>query len=463
MFNRAIKLNRANYEAYYFKGMCLKYLKYYEKAIITFNFFLNCFKLNKRLYKEIESIKIINSYYNKGICLIQLKRYKEEISMFTNYIKIDKNCLDVYYKRALCFYQTKEYFEAIKDLSLILNIKNNNNNTVKNDKKKKKALSQIDIENNFYNEESEYNTEINDSIYYCEEEKKNNEINNNIQDIYLLRAKSLFNVNEIDKALNDFNSFFSFIKKDNNNIDIKDLAIAYFNRGYCYFLKKKYLLSLKDYEKTLELDSSYTSAYFNMAICLYNLNRKKESIYFYEKILNECPKDIEAYLGLCKSYREIGKFQKALELVEKGFSIFKSDSPKISNLFYESGMCLFEQKKYEEAIKSFDKAIECSNEKNKILLSDCYYHKGICLLKMNNKEKGFKDFEQAIIYNDKNGEIYNYKAYYYMDKENYMGAIDSYLKAIEINKEIYAKKIDGYYNISYCYLQLEKYKMHIKI
>ena len=124
------------------------------------------------------------------------------------------------------------------------------------------------MENNFYNEESEYNTEINDSIYYCEEEKnnKNNKINNNIQDIYLLRAKSLFNVNEIDKALNDFNSFFSFIKKD--NIDIKDLATAYFNRGYCYFVKKKYLLSLKDYEKTLELDSSYTSAYFNMAICL---------------------------------------------------------------------------------------------------------------------------------------------------------------------------------------------------
>jgi tetratricopeptide (TPR) repeat protein len=121
-------------------------------------------------------------------------------------------------------------------------------------------------------------------------------------------------------------------------------------------------------------------------------------------------------------------------------------------------MCLFEQKKYEDAIKAFDKAIECSNDNNKILLSDCYYHKGICLLKMNKKEKGFKDFEQAIIYNNKNGEIYNYKAYYYMDKENYKCAIDSYLKAIDINREIYANKIDGYFNIAYCYLQLEKFK-----
>ena len=40
MFNKVIHLNRANYEAYYFKGMCQRYLKIYEDAIITFNYFL---------------------------------------------------------------------------------------------------------------------------------------------------------------------------------------------------------------------------------------------------------------------------------------------------------------------------------------------------------------------------------------------------------------------------------------
>ena len=158
------------------------------------------------------------------------------------------------------------------------------------------------------------------------------------------------------------------------------MTSAFFKRGYCYFIKKEYLLSLKDYEKTLQLDSSYTTAYFNMAICLYNLNRKKESIYFYQKILEECPTDIEAQLGICISYREIGNPKKAFELIEKALLLFKIDSPKISNLYYEKGMCLFNMEKYDEAINFFEKAIELCNANKKILLSDCYYHKGICLL-----------------------------------------------------------------------------------
>ena len=194
-----------------------------------------------------------------------------------------------------------------------------------------------------------------------------------------------------------------------------------------------------------------------MAICLSNLNRKKESIYYYDKILNECPTDVEAHLGICKSYREIGDFKKAFEFVENALLIFKEDCPKISNLYYEKGMCLFNFEKYNEAIISFEKAIEFSQVNKKILLSDCYYHKGICLLKLNQKEKGFKDFEQAIRYYN-NGEIYIYKASYYMDLENYDEAIKSYLKAIEINNEVYGNKKDEYFNVAYCYLQLENFK-----
>ena len=142
--------------------------------------------------------------------------------------------------------------------------------------------------------------------------------------------------------------------------------------------------------------------------------------------------------------------------MEKALLLFKEDSPKISNLFYEKGMCLFNMEKYNDAINSFEKAIEYSKVNKKILLSDCYYHKGICLIKMNRKEKGFKDFEQAINYYN-NGEIYAYKAYYYMDLENYDEAIKCYLKAIEINNEIYGNKKDEYFNIAYCYLQLENF------
>ena len=79
MFEETIKLNRANYDAYYYKGICQRYLKYYEDAIITFNFFLVCFIKNKSITDE----QIANVYYNKGRCLLSLGRYNEAIQMFT--------------------------------------------------------------------------------------------------------------------------------------------------------------------------------------------------------------------------------------------------------------------------------------------------------------------------------------------------------------------------------------------
>ena len=463
MFNRAIKINRANYEAYYFKGICQRYLKLYENAIMTFNFFLNCVKLNKNLYKEIGRLQIINVYYNKGMCLIALNRYTEAIGMFTHYLKTDKNCLDIYYERAICYYETHKYNEAINDLSFIIN-------NFDNYEKDKTIISQHSILDRrqsdiFKNIDDDIDNGKNDSFFYCENEKiiKDCEINDNIHNIYLLRGKSFLNINEIENSLNDFNEFFSIIKRKFNKnyekyINIKDLTKAYFNRGYCNFIKKKYILALKDYEKTLEFDQSNTTAYFNMAICLYNLNRKKESIQFYEKILNECPSDIEAQLGICKACREIGDLKRAFDFIEKAFLIFKNDSPKIANLYYEKGMCLYNMDKYEEAINSFEKAIEFSHVNKKLLLSDCYYHKGICLLKLNRKESAIKDFDQAIKYNSNNEDIFNDKAYCLIALEKYEDVINSYLKAIELNKEVYAIKSDGYFNIAYCYIQLKNYK-----
>ena len=121
-------------------------------------------------------------------------------------------------------------------------------------------------------------------------------------------------------------------------------------------------------------------------------------------------------------------------------------------------MCLYNMGKYEEAINSFEKAIEFSHVNKKLLLSDCYYHKGICQLKLNRKESAIKDFDQAIKYNSNNEDIFNDKAYCLIALEKYQDVINSYLKAIELNKEIYAIKCDGYFNIAYCYIQLKNYK-----
>ena len=139
MFNKTISLNRANYDAYYYKGMCQRYLKYYEDAIITFNFFLNCFINNKSLSaKEISEEQIANVYYNKGRCLLSLGRYTEAIKMFTNYLKKNKDSFEVYFKRAVCYYNVQKYKKAVYDLSYIIQELKENENKKKEEKNKKR-------------------------------------------------------------------------------------------------------------------------------------------------------------------------------------------------------------------------------------------------------------------------------------------------------------------------------------
>ena len=72
------------------------------------------------------------------MCLIALNRYSEAIGMFTNYLKTDKNYLDIYYEIAICYYEIHKYNETIKDLSFIIN-------NFDNKEKEKTIISQHSI------------------------------------------------------------------------------------------------------------------------------------------------------------------------------------------------------------------------------------------------------------------------------------------------------------------------------
>lgn len=330
MFNKGISLNRANYDAYYYKGICERYLKYYEDSIMKFSYFLNCFVKNKSsLSKIIGQDQVSYAYYNKGKCLFYLGRYTEAIQMFTNYLKIKKNCYDVYFNRALCFYNSHKYKEAINDLSFIIK-EMKDNEKFSNKKIQNKIWDNNDVCKN--NEEDEDNKK-----YLFNDNTKELCI-----EVYLLKCKAYINLNKIESALKDINNFFELIeieknkikqetekesktklnrykRKINNNNDDIDLKIeklickkyniceALFKKGYCHMILLDYNIALEKFKKALKIDQSYIIVYFNMGLCHYNLNDKKEAIHDFNKVLESYLNDIEALINLVKCYREIGK------------------------------------------------------------------------------------------------------------------------------------------------------------
>jgi tetratricopeptide (TPR) repeat protein len=266
MFEETIKLNRANYDAYYYKGICQRYLKYYEDAIITFNFFLVCFIKNKSITDE----QIANVYYNKGRCLLSLGRYDEAIQMFTNYLKKNKNSYEVYFKRAVCYYNVHKYKKAVYDLSYLI-------------QELSKEKNKQEKDNNIINEENKKN--------------KNKEEDNDEElwaEIYFLRSKAYINMNKIESGLNDLNKFFDLIEKEKNkikenlvkhgdkNYDIEkilyqkyDISDAHFKRGFCYYNLLDYITALKEFENAIKLDPNYTVVYSYIKTCKNKINKSK--------------------------------------------------------------------------------------------------------------------------------------------------------------------------------------------
>ena len=426
MFDKTISLNRANYDAYYYKGLCQRYLKNYKDAIITFNFFLNCFAKNKSLSaKEIPEEQICNVYYNKGRCMLSLGRYIEAIQMFTNYLKKNKNSYEVYFKRAVCYYNAHKYKKALYDLCFIiqeLKDKNKKNDEIEKNCDITRKMS-VKLKGNFkFNNNNNCEDSDNEEKVVS---KKNIEEENEEEvwaEIYFLRCKAYINLNKIDSALKDINTFFELIEKEkikikqeitkiNKNKDINDFDIekiifkrydiseAHFKRGYCYLVLLDYKSASLEFDKAIKLDPLYTTAYFNMGICLYNLNQKKDAIFYYQKVFNSCPTDIEAFLNLVKCYRETGDPKSSYDLLIKNMPIYigKENNylSKIPKLYYETGMCLLIMEKYDEALIYFKKCIDFEinkNKKNNIdLLSECYSKEGFCISEIHKAEHDKKE------------------------------------------------------------------------
>ena len=429
MFDKTISLNRANYEAYYCKGLCQRYLKNYKDAIITFNFFLNCFAKNKSLSsKEITEEQICNVYYNKGRCLLALGRFIEAIQMFTNYLKKNKNSYEVYFKRAVCYYNARKYKKAVYDLCYIiqeLKEKNKKNEIKKHENKLQSEKNVLNFKNRTkslkFKEKN--NNEESDNEETVTNKKNIDEDEEEVwAEIYFLRCKAYINLNKIDSALIDINTFFELIEKEKNKVKEEfkktnkdktindfeiekiifkkyDISEAHFKKGYCYLVLLDYKSAAIEFEKAIKLDPLYTTAYFNMGICLYNLNQKKDAIFYYQKVFKSCPADIEAFLYLVKCYRESDNPQSSYDLLIKNLPLYLNKEnnylSKIPKLFYETGMSLLIMEKYDEALNYFKKCIDFEinkNNKNNIqLLSECYSKEGFCLSEINKAKAAKKE------------------------------------------------------------------------
>jgi tetratricopeptide (TPR) repeat protein len=97
--------------------------------------------------------------------------------------------------------------------------------------------------------------------------------------------------------------------------------MAYYNRGYFYYLQQKYELALANFNQAIELNKNASFAMMGIGLVKYEQGSISEAIKQWEKALIINNQSAEIQLALAVAFYHQGEKDKALKLAESALSI----------------------------------------------------------------------------------------------------------------------------------------------
>ncbi len=231
------------------------------------------------------------------------------------------------------------------------------------------------------------------------------------------------------KHSNDYRdpiSFFSSAAKYNN-------AGAYTLRGIEYADRKDSVNAFADLNKAVEISPSFPDAYFN---------RGK----FYEEVLmdhkaaeNDLTKTIELNAKYTAAYIKRSVARKWLQNFDGAFSDLDTArklEPLNAEIYYRQGNLRFAQKKYENALPYFSKAIGLN-----LAYAEAFNNRGSCYYYLNNFTSALKDYKKAIELNPDYANAYTNLGSLFLEMNKPDEAIPCFDNIIRLSP----KNINAYY------------------
>lgn len=195
--------------------------------------------------------------------------------------------------------------------------------------------------------------------------------------------KSMYDINKIknfDYAKKYIDNFAN--SENTQNKTAKELNII----GLYYKTLEEYEKSFEYFDKAIQLDKTYKAPYFNKGIIYYLKKDYKNAEKYFFKSLKIKNNDFLSllYLGYC--YKDIEKYEKAIEYLEQAISLMPKDYDMKDEVYSKTGVSYFKTGKLKEAVRNMLKGFNFS-EKN---LDFINY---ICGIYHENKQ-----YKKAILY-----------------------------------------------------------------
>ena len=161
---------------------------------------------------------------------------------------------------------------------------------------------------------------------------------------------------------------------------------AYYERGRAYEKQARFKLALEEYERAMQLDSTYAPPYLNRGVLAANNQKVDLAILDFKTALRHKPNYSLAHFNLGIMYKLKGNYAEALTAYSTAIDL----EPNNATYLNHRAVFHYEQKDLTAALEDFTRSIVVDPYQGKT-----YLHRAQIYLEMGDKKSGLKDLDQA--------------------------------------------------------------------
>ncbi|MBN2391726.1 MAG: tetratricopeptide repeat protein [Anaerolineae bacterium] len=230
-------------------------------------------------------------------------------------------------------------------------------------------------------------------------------------------------------------------------------AADYHHRAAIYLNMGEYDKAIQEYNKALELDSTYVPAYYNRGLAHAKQQHYADAIADFSEVitldpLHVDPHYVDAYYNRGLVYARQNAFDQALTDYDQALAL-RPEDPLIYN---SRGNVRYKAKDYAQAIADYDQAIQ-----HDPAYTDAYLNRGLTYAAQEEYQHAIGDYNQAIALDPESAIAYNYRGQVYSRLQQYERALEDYTQAVTLDPN-YAV---AYNNRGLCYVHLGKHTQAI--
>lgn len=193
------------------------------------------------------------------------------------------------------------------------------------------------------------------------------------------RGKAYDDIGDLDQAIADYTNAIAANPM---------LVVAYFNRGYVYASGKGwYQRAIFDYNRAIELDSTYAKAFNNRGVAYNNIGMYDQAICDYTKAIEINTKYTKAYNNRGATFNKLGMYDDAIADYDEAIKI----KPRYAEAYNNRGVAYKHKAQYDQAISDFDKALEIDANH-----ADVLTQRGETYVIMEDFDQAISDYNKAL-------------------------------------------------------------------